>query len=705
MSLVANNYCAFLRKAKHRFILRGCFACSSRNLFTPSCQSPCATSFCCPLKYDSISNRFFRPVAHPILLPQRRPFALCCTAFEKSKLEESLKERKKQKQQAASATTSLQQNKTVEVAAGQRESEATAKKTKKKPLLSRIWAEIVHYYHGFRLLALDVRIASRTLWKILNGTPVTRRERNQFRKAVADIFRLAPFSVFIIIPFAEVALPFVVKLFPNILPSTFESSSSRDLRLKRELKVKLDMAKFLQDTVEDIAVRSKKSSKKNVAAQDFVAFFQKVRNQHEPPSNEEILKHAKLFEDQLTLSNMTRKQLIALCRLISVPAVGNNELLRFLIQMKLNQLHADDLMIQAEGIDSLTTAELMAACQARGMRALGVPRARLKQQLAEWVDLHVVHDVPNSLLLLSRVLYMPETVSAQDKLKEAISTLPEKAAGEAEVRAAELNLERVDNVARYKAAKLENEEIVEEAAKALKKQKGEDMEISKQKDAIVEPKLSSNMPSTSIAQTTDAEIIVDDTVLVDNARLICEDNKITQQEIDVIDNAMEQISADAEDMQSVKSGLEDLREDAREYEIGVTSLQDELKIENDEVIGSDAKASKRILKRIVKLINKMENTVKDLEQEGSRSIPQTSSISVKELIKSVQSMEKIPIEKLEKVFEVLDTNKDGHVDVNEARQIIKLLNEEDVEVTHDQLQHIVNLLKGEAGSSKVAEKL
>ena len=705
MSLVANNYCAFLRKAKHRFILRGCFACSSRNLFTPSCQSPCATSFCCPLKYDSISNRFFRPVAHPILLPQRRPFALCCTAFEKSKLEESLKEKKKQKQQAASATTSLQQNKTVEVAAGQRESEATAKKTKKKPLLSRIWAEIVHYYHGFRLLALDVRIASRTLWKILNGTPVTRRERNQFRKAVADIFRLAPFSVFIIIPFAEVALPFVVKLFPNILPSTFESSSSRDLRLKRELKVKLDMAKFLQDTVEDIAVRSKKSSKKNVAAQDFVAFFQKVRNQHEPPSNEEILKHAKLFEDQLTLSNMTRKQLIALCRLISVPAVGNNELLRFLIQMKLNQLHADDLMIQAEGIDSLTTAELMAACQARGMRALGVPRARLKQQLAEWVDLHVVHDVPNSLLLLSRVLYMPETVSAQDKLKEAISTLPEKAAGEAEVRAAELNLERVDNVARYKAAKLENEEIVEEAAKALKKQKGEDMEISKQKDAIVEPKLSSNMPSTSIAQTTDAEIIVDDTVLVDNARLICEDNKITQQEIDVIDNAMEQISADAEDMQSVKSGLEDLREDAREYEIGVTSLQDELKIENDEVIGSDAKASKRILKRIVKLINKMENTVKDLEQEGSRSIPQTSSISVKELIKSVQSMEKIPIEKLEKVFEVLDTNKDGHVDVNEARQIIKLLNEEDVEVTHDQLQHIVNLLKGEAGSSKVAEKL
>ena len=38
-------------------------------------------------------------------------------------------------------------------------------------------------------------------------------------------------------------------------------------------------------------------------------------------------------------------------------------------------------LIQKEGVDSLTVSELQSACQARGMRALGVPEARLKSQL------------------------------------------------------------------------------------------------------------------------------------------------------------------------------------------------------------------------------------------------------------------------------------------------------------------------------------
>lgn len=40
-------------------------------------------------------------------------------------------------------------------------------------------------------------------------------------------------------------------------------------------------------------------------------------------------------------------------------------------------------MIQKEGVDSLTVAELQAASQARGMRALGMPIERLKSQLLQ----------------------------------------------------------------------------------------------------------------------------------------------------------------------------------------------------------------------------------------------------------------------------------------------------------------------------------
>lgn len=40
-------------------------------------------------------------------------------------------------------------------------------------------------------------------------------------------------------------------------------------------------------------------------------------------------------------------------------------------------------LIAKEGIDSLTVKELQQACQARGMRALGMPEDRLRSQLMQ----------------------------------------------------------------------------------------------------------------------------------------------------------------------------------------------------------------------------------------------------------------------------------------------------------------------------------
>ena len=40
-------------------------------------------------------------------------------------------------------------------------------------------------------------------------------------------------------------------------------------------------------------------------------------------------------------------------------------------------------MIDKEGVEALNVSELQAACQARGMRAIGVPVERLKSQLQQ----------------------------------------------------------------------------------------------------------------------------------------------------------------------------------------------------------------------------------------------------------------------------------------------------------------------------------
>lgn len=67
-----------------------------------------------------------------------------------------------------------------------------------------------------------------------------------------------------------------------------------------------------------------------------------IRDSGERPSNEQILKFSKLFEDELTLDNLTRPQLVALCRLLELQSIGTNNFLRFQLIMKLRAIRADD---------------------------------------------------------------------------------------------------------------------------------------------------------------------------------------------------------------------------------------------------------------------------------------------------------------------------------------------------------------------------
>ncbi len=49
----------------------------------------------------------------------------------------------------------------------------------KKSLWVRFKDEVNHYYSGFKLLFLDVKVSSKIVWKILRGKTLTRRESRQ----------------------------------------------------------------------------------------------------------------------------------------------------------------------------------------------------------------------------------------------------------------------------------------------------------------------------------------------------------------------------------------------------------------------------------------------------------------------------------------------------------------------------------------------
>jgi LETM1-like protein len=73
-----------------------------------------------------------------------------------------------------------------------------------------------------------------------------RRERKQLLRTTADIFRLVPVVVMLIVPFMEFAIPFLLRIFPNMLPSTFENKLQKEEELKKRVAAKLEIARFLQ---------------------------------------------------------------------------------------------------------------------------------------------------------------------------------------------------------------------------------------------------------------------------------------------------------------------------------------------------------------------------------------------------------------------------------------------------------------------------
>ncbi|XP_068005687.1 mitochondrial proton/calcium exchanger protein isoform X2 [Melanerpes formicivorus] len=595
----------------------------------------------------------------------------------------------------------------------------------KKSLGQRVVDELKHYYHGFRLLWIDTKIAARMLWRILHGTTLSRRERRQFLRICADLFRLVPFLVFLVVPFMEFLLPVALKLFPNMLPSTFETKSKKEERLKKELRVKLELAKFLQDTIEEMALKNKAA--KGNATKDFSMFFQKIRETGERPSNEEILRFSKLFEDELTLDNLTRPQLVALCKLLELQSIGTNNFLRFQLTMRLRSIKADDKMIAEEGVDTLTVKELQAACRARGMRALGVTEERLKEQLKQWLDLHLNQEIPTSLLILSRAMYLPDTLSPADQLKTTLQTLPESAAKEAQVKVAEVEGEKVDNKARLEATLQEEEAIrkeneekeMERLSEAAEKAK-ETLQVAamKEVDSAVDLEAAALQVKTSpIAVATEqelarAELAMHSETLKDTAPVLegLKGEEITKEEIDMLSDACTKLQEQKKALTKEKEELEELKGDVQEYNEDLQEIKELSKAAQEEAV-EESKASKRLTKRVNRMIGQIDKIITELEtnqktvdvklDSGASPPAGENLISIAELINAMKQIQKIPEEKLTRIAEALDENKDGKIDIDNVVKVVELIDKEDVDIGTSQVAEIMALLQKE---EKLEEK-
>lgn len=316
-------------------------------------------------------------------------------------------------------------------AAAKVEEKKLAESKKEQPKLSlwgKVKREVHHYWDGTKLLATEVRISTKLAVKMAAGYELSRRENRQLQRTVQDLGRLVPFSVFVIVPFAELLLPVALKLFPNLLPSTYEGQTSKDKKASHLRTTRKEVSSFLRDTLKETGLPV---SAVNAQKEEFTEFFRKVRATGESPTHADVVKVCKIFKDDLTLDNLSRPQLVGMTKYMNLNAFGTDMMLRYAIRHRMRQIKRDDRAISDEGVDSLSVPELQMACASRGLRTHGMSPGRLRDDLQMWLDLRLKYGVPSTLLVLSNAFMYTqgkdsEIASQFDSLQAVLSSIPEE---------------------------------------------------------------------------------------------------------------------------------------------------------------------------------------------------------------------------------------------------------------------------------------
>ncbi|KAJ5884875.1 LETM1 domain-containing protein mdm28 [Penicillium taxi] len=385
------------------------------------------------------------------------------------------------------------------------------KDAKKLTIGQKIKKEVQHYWDGTKLLATEVKISTRLAVKMAAGYELTRREYRQLQRTVKDLGRLVPFSMFVIVPFAELLLPIALKLFPNLLPSTYEGKSSREKKASNLSSTRKEVSGFLRNTLRETGLRFNAATVKN---EEFAEFFRKIRTTGESPSTDDIIKVCKIFKDDLTLDNLSRPQLVAICRYMNLNSFGTDAMLRYNIRHRMRQIKRDDRAIFYEGVDSLSVPELQMASASRGIRTHGVSPARLREDLTMWLDLRLQKGVPSTLLVLSNAYSYTqggkesEMESQIDALKSVLSSIPEELFHEIELEVhnaegAATNKQRLEVIK-------EQEDLIHEETK-----QNSDTPAPKDIDDIDEKEEAKAEAASSDKQSSEAAEAVEDSAQAD----------------------------------------------------------------------------------------------------------------------------------------------------------------------------------------------
>lgn len=255
-----------------------------------------------------------------------------------------------------------------------------------------------HVYHGFRLFSANTRLAWRYSRQLKKGVALTRRERMLLESSTKDLIRLVPFSFFIVVPFAELLLPVALKMFPGLIPSTFESASQGRNRAfgdaLKTLRARQRMTEYVSATAIAMFTQEQQEVVRRVVTGDAITpgDIRRVApyfghdgpfSVYKIPDSVAISLGVALGVKKWYYSFLPSRFVATFCR-------------RRALQ-HYHKIGEDDRFLRVEGLDDLTEEELIVANQSRGMRWTE-NKETLRLQMEWWNSLARDPSVPYNTL-------------------------------------------------------------------------------------------------------------------------------------------------------------------------------------------------------------------------------------------------------------------------------------------------------------------
>ncbi|KAI9089399.1 LETM1-like protein-domain-containing protein [Phlyctochytrium arcticum] len=216
--------------------------------------------------------------------------------------------------------------------------------------------------------------------KTVDGYEWTRQEYFLVKRNDQDFWRALPFMFCVV--FLGEAIPFL--LIRGIVPSTCMTVEQLEKRWRRlhEARVKIS-ANAIQSVNDGEAVQAPA-----FLSDDFVIHLAYTQPQY------------------FHLENLSFAQLREYNKFLGIWRTGPAPYLRRVLRKHIEYVKGDDLLLQKEGLDKLTTIELKWAMEARGLPSTDATPAQMRKDLAAWLKLHLNDDpaVPFPLVFFTAIL-------------------------------------------------------------------------------------------------------------------------------------------------------------------------------------------------------------------------------------------------------------------------------------------------------------